>query len=337
MRDCSIHIFQNYLEKYLIRTTSPKVSMYHQLKVIAIGCYLLSFKLHDLHSSSLEHFLKKVYQKFPSFNYKLLVEVEVHILQLIDYNISPYCSPCLYYRYFLHSPLFDEKFLDHVDKVVGDCLTDSHFLQYSSSTIGIASVVYCCTMFDIDCNEWLHHLPSTLFFAPKRLDLQSTLDVTSCVDLITTAHLSQSQALNSPISITYSTSAESSVPYDGIAVHLSEDSCDSLFDIFTSCDVAQPSLEVDLCETVAAKCSAPSRKRSMDDIYELLLQPDSPAVPPKKPRFDEMLETVLKSVAYYDRRNSSELSAVNHGAAQTPASAILKRRSSADLKKLVIH
>ena len=330
MRDCSIHIFHSYLEKYLLKTTSPKLSIYHQLKVIAIGCYLLSFKLQDLHSSSLEHFLKKVYQKFPSFNKKLLVDVEIHILQQIDYNISPYCSPSLYYRYFFTSPSFHEKFLSHVDKIVGDCLIDSHFLQFSPSTIGIASVVFCCTFFELDCNEWLRHLPSICFFAPKRLDLQSTLDVSSCVDLISTSHLAQSQPLQSPISITYSTSVESSATiFDEIMVQSSTDSCDSLFEVFAGCDVSQESVSEELCETVSVKCPAPSRKRSMDDIYELLLQPDTPALPSKRPRFDDMLETILKSVAYYERRSNRvpEPSATAYASPQTPTSGILKRGS----------
>ena len=209
-RDLTIQIVDTFYQKIITQNLSIPSSS--QLHYIPIMCYIIAFKLTTAYSGFIDDFMKIVCQHF-IVDKQILHPYELLILNTIDYNMDPISTPSHIYHLILQSnpQLCHEKTMRNTTEyAITTCLQNSFYLQFSSSTVAIASMIYSCSMHHIDCNLWLRTLPDVCFHHQTDISFHHDSDISTCMDMITKSV----HRINSAVTPLRSTSSDRNSPRD---------------------------------------------------------------------------------------------------------------------------
>lgn len=242
-RDLSVQILDTYYQRVI--TLNLDVTSSSQLQYIAIMCYIIAFKMTISYSGFIDDFMRVVNQNFVVDKTTLTLH-ELLILNTIEYDMDPISTPSHIYQLILqlNPQLSHEKRLKRItESTITMCLQNSLYLQFSSSTIAIASMIYSCSMYHIDCNSWLHTLPDAYFHPSSTMNdeyLHQAFDITACVDLIShTVHpMTNIQTPLRPVP------SEQSSPTDVTQVALSDFPKPPTLERYESCDLKRRKIEI---------------------------------------------------------------------------------------------
>ena len=100
VRDDSISLFDSYLSTSFESNSDPTLSICLSLRIVALSCFSICFKLSSSNSKHLDNFLSIVFTEF-KFTDEDLTKFELHVINKLKFEVNIIESTSLFFSSFL--------------------------------------------------------------------------------------------------------------------------------------------------------------------------------------------------------------------------------------------
>lgn len=174
------------LDRFLLaKLCQDQVPSQQEMRLTGLAACVIALKFSKPKEADLHRILRRARRSL-EFSREQLIAQEELLLRAVHFRVYPQTTSsallaalCANYSAL---PSADPQLVTAINGVISNCLHRAEFLKYAASTLAIAAVLYCGSMLQLDCDDWLRALPDACFSSPRAPS--GAFDATECVDAI---------------------------------------------------------------------------------------------------------------------------------------------------------